>query len=215
MLVGACLQTLLILILSSERRHISLFLPFGILLVRALLGIAQWTGLVKNPYLKEAFIGRRTALVPDENGSINKRDRPKVAILLLGSKSNHPRGFLYPRFLILSKYLMRMVKQFDSTSEMPQGCMLLLFQYPPKKFNWGRIIIADSYFFLPHSLRCNQLLQERPTRRSGDNLDNLLALDRRPSRIRSEPFAPRSLELVGTDAEREQCPWHLSRDLRS
>ena len=123
-LVGACLEATLTLLLPT---HPSIYLlpPFFLLLAQLTYSLLIHFSLISNPYLRDVFFGRRTAVVPDRNGIINDAGKEKVTILLLGAKSNHPFGFFAPEFLETFKWLDRMNKSFDGT-EAPEGC-----EFPP------------------------------------------------------------------------------------
>lgn len=121
MLVGGCIQALLVL--STGRRYIVLLLPFFVLLFRILNGLLIHYGYLKNPYMQDVFLGRRTALVPNENGMIEEVSpgKEKIAVFLLGAKSNHPLGFYSPKFIQMALWLTKMNAQFCSTDQ-PEGC---------------------------------------------------------------------------------------------
>ncbi|ETN46660.1 uncharacterized protein HMPREF1541_00846 [Cyphellophora europaea CBS 101466] len=119
LLVGASLQSLLVLALRSKYA----FLPsFLILLFRITDALLITFRFKPNPYLQDAFIGRRTALLPDADGQITGPGKRKVVILLLGAKSNHPLGIFAPEFKKMGGFLSRMNKLFDSP-DAPEGLL--------------------------------------------------------------------------------------------
>ena len=127
MLVGGCVQALLML--SAGRRYIVLGLPFVFLLLRIVNGLLIHYGYLKNPYMQGVYLGRRTALVPNEQGVIEEdgSKKEKVVVFLLGAKSNHPLGFYSPKFLQMALWLTKMNGQFCSTDQ-PNGCTSLLLK---------------------------------------------------------------------------------------
>lgn len=117
--IGAVSQTLLILLLPTRYA----VLPAFLYLIFTTIDTALITYNIKpNPYLQDVQPGRRTALVPSEDGHEIVPGGQKVAVLILGAKSNHPLGIFAPQFAKTGKHLMRMTKLFDS-ADAPAGIM--------------------------------------------------------------------------------------------
>jgi len=118
-LVGARLEATLALVFPT---HPSIYLlpPFFLLLAQLTHSLLIHFSLISNPYLCDVFFGRRTAIVPDQNGIINDTGKENVTIVLLGAKSNHPFGVFAPEFLKTFKWLDLMSKSFDGT-DAPDG----------------------------------------------------------------------------------------------
>ena len=117
LLAGACLQATLFLILPSFRY--AAFPAFFLLGMKILDALMIHYKIRSNPYMKDVFLGRRAAFVPDRNGAITD-ERQKVTILLLGAKSNHPFGLFEPGFMKLGQWLEAMTAQFDGPDS-PKG----------------------------------------------------------------------------------------------
>jgi heme-degrading monooxygenase HmoA len=116
LLTGACIQVIVLSIFQNSRY---VFLPAFVLLgIKLLDALLIASDIRSNPYMKNVFLGRRSAFVPDENGQITD-ERQKVVILLLGAKSNHPFGIFAPRFIKLGDWLSKMNSGFDT--DPPEG----------------------------------------------------------------------------------------------
>ncbi|RMZ87492.1 hypothetical protein DV736_g5281, partial [Chaetothyriales sp. CBS 134916] len=106
-----------VLILLPSTRTIYLtppaFLFLGIRIIDAVLIHAEFR---PNACQKQVFKARNTSLVPDENGVLDQFDScaQKVAILLLGAKSNHPFSIFAPQFVEMGDWFGKMSKQFYS-----------------------------------------------------------------------------------------------------
>ena len=107
-------------------------------------------GLKPNPFLETSFPRKRiTAVVPNEEGELIAPGSEKVAVILLGAKSNHPFGALAPEFLKTFGYLAQMNASFDR-ADGPGGCKFPLvpfypFSFPPPFLRFrenGRIVAA-------------------------------------------------------------------------
>lgn len=112
LLLGATIQAGLIAIFSARLYTLS----FAFVLLLARLGKASWeaSSNERNPYLKDVLKGRYTALLPDgDSGEITAPSSRKIAVLLLGAKSNHPFGVFAPQFTETGKWLNKMTSLFD------------------------------------------------------------------------------------------------------
>ena len=85
----------------------------------------QAYGMLPNTYMKDVFLGRRTALVPNSTGIIEGVGKQKIAILLLGAKSNHPLGFFAPEFMATFEWMSKINASFDK-QDAPPGCKIPL-----------------------------------------------------------------------------------------
>ncbi|KAL4952183.1 hypothetical protein BDW69DRAFT_185641 [Aspergillus filifer] len=95
------------------------FLPaIAILAYRSLDVLLQIYGLKTNPAMEDVIVKKVSAQLPDENGDFG--DRPSsdnVIVLLLGAKSNHPLGILYPGFTELGRYQDGMTQDLETNRE--------------------------------------------------------------------------------------------------
>lgn len=98
-------------------------LPAAVLLLfRVLDATLIHLGLKPNPFLESSFPRKRvTAVVPNQEGELVAPGSEKVAVILLGAKSNHPFGVLSPEFLKTFKFLAEMNASFDRVDG-PGGC---------------------------------------------------------------------------------------------
>lgn len=119
LLAGACLQSVLVLTIQNKY---ALLPAFAVLVLRSLDALLITFKLKQNPYLADVIAGRVTALVPNDQGEIIGPSAEKVAILLLGAKSNHPLGIFAPDFKEMGAWLFRMNDEFNSAHP-PEGLM--------------------------------------------------------------------------------------------
>ena len=119
LLVGACLECLLVLLVP---RLYALTPVIFLLAIRLLDTTVVTLGLRQNPYLQGALMKKTTAQVPDMDGEF--RSDPageKIVILLLGAKSNHPLGIFAPNYVQTADYMTKMSELLDA--EAPgNGC---------------------------------------------------------------------------------------------
>jgi heme-degrading monooxygenase HmoA len=118
LLVGACLQSILVLTLPARY---ALLPACFLLLLRASDSILITLELKSNPYIQDVIPGRATALLPNEEGQVTAPVQNKVAVMMLGAKSNHPLGVFAPTFREVGEHLFKMNDAFDS--EPPNGFM--------------------------------------------------------------------------------------------
>ena len=83
-------------------------------------------GFKPNPYFKNIIFKKSTAQVLDENATFRGPGQEKVAILLLGAKSNHPMGILSPDYKTVNEFLIRMTEQLEDPISQDTGCQLFL-----------------------------------------------------------------------------------------
>ena len=107
-------------------------LPAAVLLLfRIVDATLVHVGLKPNPFLESSFPRKRiTAVVANEEGELVAPGSEKVAVILLGAKSNHPFGALAPEFLKTFGYLAQMNASFDR-ADGPGGCKFPLFPLSP------------------------------------------------------------------------------------
>lgn len=120
LLTGAILQSTLTILLPSNPYAL---LPALLLLTaRILNALLIHCSILPNPYLKDVLPGKTTALLPSPQGdlSLAASRQQKIAVCLLGAKSNHPFGVLAPEFLKTFSWLARMNASFDTPSS-PSG----------------------------------------------------------------------------------------------
>ncbi len=79
-------------------------------------------GILPNPYLEGVVPKRFTAQVRDLDGNFTGPGQEKIAVLLLGAKSNHPLGIFAPGFPKLGEYLGMMNKELETDPTQESGC---------------------------------------------------------------------------------------------
>ncbi|KAH8807791.1 hypothetical protein F5884DRAFT_752369 [Xylogone sp. PMI_703] len=117
LLIGAFFQSLLVLILPVRYAIAPTIIILGIRLIDTLL---VNFGVKPNPYLKNAS-KKVAAMLPDRDGELNGPGKEKVAVLLLGSKINHPMGVFAPRVLEFNKFVMAMYSDLESADHQDNG----------------------------------------------------------------------------------------------
>ena len=118
LLVGACLQTLIVLTVRDYRY--ALLPAFIALSLRLINSILIAYNIKQNPYMEGVFPGRASTIMPDEEGTIDSDKRQKVAILLLGAKTNHPFGIFGSQFTELFNWFKKMDVEFNA-ERAPKG----------------------------------------------------------------------------------------------
>ena len=118
--MGACLQSLLMLILPARYA-----LPAAalVLLLRFFDKLSIVLGLRPNPDMKDVIMKKVSAQVPDRNGnhSTTEIGGEKIVVFLLGFKSNHPFGLFAPGFREVGDYFQRMVSSLGQGAA-ENGC---------------------------------------------------------------------------------------------
>ena len=99
---------------------------FLILVIRTIDTLLITNGLKPNPYLHNVFPKRTTAQVLDKNGNFSGAGQEKIAVLLLGAKTNHPMGAFAPDFPKLGGYIQSMVNELQDPNSQDNGCMFSL-----------------------------------------------------------------------------------------
>src|SRR5271170_6026080 len=118
-LIGACIQVLLVLILPKRYAITPAILLLSIHVINVILISA---GYKPNPYFKDVIFKKSTPQVLDQNGNLSGSEQEKVAILLLGAKSNHPLGIFSPDYNTVNKFLIRMTEQLEDPLSQDSGC---------------------------------------------------------------------------------------------
>lgn len=79
-------------------------------------------GYKANPYFKNVVWKKTTAQILDQNGALERPGQEKVAVLILGSKSNHPLGIFSPDYKTVNEFFKRMTDQLDDPMSQESGC---------------------------------------------------------------------------------------------
>lgn len=120
MLLGAIFQTALFVL--PIPKALTLTPALAVLLFRLVSTLGVTYGYLANPYLKNAIIGKTAVQLPDLDGKFGEPGSQKIAVLLLGAKSNHPLGTFAEGFGTTSKYMSQMIKELDFESRNETGC---------------------------------------------------------------------------------------------
>lgn len=101
--------------------------PAIILLAIHILDVFLITkGFKPNPYLKNVIFKKSTPQVLDEHGELKGPGQEKVAILLLGAKSNHPLGIFGPDYKTVDTFITKMSEQLEDPMSQDTGCKYFL-----------------------------------------------------------------------------------------
>jgi len=119
LLIGACLQTVLFLLPIPKLYSVGP--AIGLLLFRIVDTTLITYNLIPNPYLKDAIHKKVTAQPHDRDGNFGGPGKEKIAVMLLGAKSNHPLGMFEPRFGEVGKFLRRMTEELNGDSTRDSG----------------------------------------------------------------------------------------------
>jgi len=123
--MGAAFQTLLVLLPIPTAYALS---PAITLLVLRLTHTILITyGVIPNPYLANAIPKKSTAQVMDRDGNFSGPGKEKIAVLLLGAKSNHPLGIFAPDFGHTGELLQKMTAELENDPTQDSGCEYLDF----------------------------------------------------------------------------------------
>jgi heme-degrading monooxygenase HmoA len=119
LLIGAAIQTVLVLLPIPKTYVLS---PAITLLVLRLTHTMLITyNIIPNPYLKNAVPKKSTAQVMDRSGNFAGPGKEKVAVLLLGAKSNHPLGIFAPDFSYVGSLLQKMTAELENDPNQDTG----------------------------------------------------------------------------------------------
>ncbi|KAI9773100.1 MAG: hypothetical protein M1840_008221 [Geoglossum simile] len=113
LLLGACMQSLLILLLPSR---FALAPAFLIISCRLLDTAFMTASLKKNPLIEESIPWKFSAQIPDAQGGHSKEPSSSdVCVFLLGGRSNHPLGMFAPGMKELGNFFSDMVDDLENT----------------------------------------------------------------------------------------------------
>ena len=113
------MQSLLVLLLPKTYAVLPALSLLGLLTINTIL---VTKGIRPNPYLSGLLWKKTTAQVFDKNGNFAGPGQEKVAVLLLGAKSNHPLGVLSPDYPKLVNYIKRMSEELEGGPQEETGC---------------------------------------------------------------------------------------------
>ena len=118
LLIGACMQSCLLFLLPKFYG----MAPAALILTAHLMNTVLITlGYKGNPYLEDVIMKKTSAQVPDQNGNFGEAGGQKIAVLLLGAKSNHPLGAFAPYFGQVNTYVQQMTAQLEAGAQ-HNGC---------------------------------------------------------------------------------------------
>ncbi|KAL9105667.1 MAG: hypothetical protein Q9187_008671 [Circinaria calcarea] len=96
LLAGACLQSLLALLLPTR---VALLPAVILVTVRLINGALITRGYIRNPYLDGTFRGRSMVPMPGETELASEKSSNKeMVVFIVGASSNHPLGIFAPGF---------------------------------------------------------------------------------------------------------------------
>jgi len=96
--------------------------PAAALLTVRIIDTALITaGIKPNPYMEGVLMKKTTAQPLDVKGDFAGPGQEKIAILLLGAKSNHPLGFFAPDFGTVGEHLEAMTHELESEADQDTG----------------------------------------------------------------------------------------------
>jgi hypothetical protein len=119
LLLGACLQTILVILLP---KRYALTPAITLLAIKAIDTALITYGIKANPYLQDMLPKKSTAQIMNRNGDFAGPGQEKVAVLLLGAKSNHPLGIFAPDFGLVNKYIEGMTHELENDPSQDTGC---------------------------------------------------------------------------------------------
>ncbi|KAK0118686.1 hypothetical protein ONS95_007569 [Cadophora gregata] len=119
LLIGACIQTALFLLPIPKLYSVGP--AIGLLLFRIIDTTLITYNLIPNPYLKDAIHKKVTAQPHDREGNFSGPGKEKIAVMLLGAKSNHPLGMFEPRFGKVGSFLRRMTEELNGDPTQDSG----------------------------------------------------------------------------------------------
>lgn len=123
------MQTFLVLILP----RLYALAPAVILLALRVVDTMLITyGYKPNPYLRDVLPKKSTAQVMGKDGNFSGPGKEKIAILLLGAKSNHPLGIFAPDFNTMGDFNKKMNEHLESADNQDTGCKPPLFHPIPQ-----------------------------------------------------------------------------------
>ena len=123
---GACLQSLLVLILPFYVAVMPAILVLGTRLVYSTL---QIQGLLPYSGSERVNYGRMTAQIPNEDGSFPAAPSDKdVVVFIIATRSSHPKGRFAPGLEEITDYFRKMWQDLSANRE-KWGCMICRNRY--------------------------------------------------------------------------------------
>lgn len=118
-LLGACLQSLLVLFLP---RSIALFPAFSIVVCRVIISALRNEGLLSHTGFDKVRLGRTTAQIPNQDGSFSATPADKdIVVFIIATRSSHPKGRFGPGLSQTNNYFTKMWKDLAANRE-KWGC---------------------------------------------------------------------------------------------
>jgi hypothetical protein len=109
--MGAALQSIIVLLVPSRYAVLPALLFLALRISDTMLITWGWK---RNPYMDGAIMQKVSAQVVDKNGKMPEEAAgEKVAIMFLGSRSNHPLGLFAPGFKDLGKHFTKMTAELE------------------------------------------------------------------------------------------------------
>ncbi|CRG91708.1 hypothetical protein PISL3812_08759 [Talaromyces islandicus] len=146
LLLGASVHGALSLLLPQSGIYISgvVFLVLALRTVKALL---QAYGILHNPEIDHAVLGKVSAQIPDPEGNMpTQPSQEGVVVMMLGIKSNHPLGSFAPGFQKIGKAFGDMLKVLDSPEGREKYGFLNLSSYVGTEASASNEIMTISYW---------------------------------------------------------------------
>ncbi|MCJ1317951.1 hypothetical protein MMC15_003278 [Xylographa vitiligo] len=111
LLVGACLQSLLVL---SLPRYVALLPAALVLGARFLVNLLMTQGFVHNAGSDGVYQGRATAMIPLEDGSFpDKASDHEIVLFIVSTRSSHAQGRFAPGYIAAGDYFQAMLKEAE------------------------------------------------------------------------------------------------------
>ncbi|MCJ1388490.1 hypothetical protein MMC18_001337 [Xylographa bjoerkii] len=115
LLVGACLQSLLVL---SLPRYVALLPAALVLGTRFLVTLLMTQGLIHNPGSYGVHQGRMTAITPLNNGSVSRNTSDhEIVLFIVTSRSSHALGRFAPGYIAAGDYFQAMLEEAGRNHE--------------------------------------------------------------------------------------------------
>ncbi|CAL3970683.1 unnamed protein product [Diplocarpon coronariae] len=119
LLIGASFQCFLFMLPIPAIYTVSP--AFFLLLVRTIETLLITYHYIPNPYLKNALMKKSTAQPMDLKGNFDGPGKQKVAVMMLGAKSNHPLGIFEPKFGKVGGFLRKMTQALNGGADQENG----------------------------------------------------------------------------------------------
>ncbi|PBP26689.1 putative transcriptional regulator [Diplocarpon rosae] len=119
LLLGASFQCLLFLLPIPA--FYTAFPAIFLLLIRTIETLLITYRYIPNPYLKDAIMKKSTAQPMDSKGNFGGPGKQKIAVMMLGAKSNHPLGVFEPSFGKVGSFLRKMTQELNGGADQENG----------------------------------------------------------------------------------------------